>query len=101
VVFSNCCCNRLNILLPKEPWKKTSNNKDQIISEENQFQVKERDPSATLGQYGEAEKLEDASDESAALYQVSFDAKGECELLPNDNSRVLNTQSVKEQKTKK
>lgn len=67
-----------------------------VIREENQFQVKERDPSATLRQYGEAEKLEDASDESAALYQVSFDAEGECELLPNDNSRVLNTQSVKE-----
>jgi hypothetical protein len=72
-----------------------------VIIKENQFQVKERDPSATLGQYGEAEKLEDASDESAALYQASFDAEGECELLPNDNSRVLNTQSVKEQKTKK
>jgi hypothetical protein len=70
-----------------------------VISEEDQFQVKERDPSATLGQYGEAEK-QDESDESAALYQVSFDAEGECELLPNDKSRVLNTQPVKEQKTK-
>jgi hypothetical protein len=49
---------------------------------------------------GEAEKLEDESDESAALYHVGFDAEGECELLPNDNSRVLNTQPVKEQKTK-
>ena len=26
--------------------------------------------------------------------------KGECELLPNDKSHVLNTQPVKEQKTK-
>ena len=51
-------------------------------------------------QYGEAEKLEDESNESAALYHVSLDAEGECELLPNDKSRVLNTQPVKEQKTK-
>jgi len=71
-----------------------------VVSEESQWQVKERDPSATLGQYGEAEKLEDESNESAALYHVSFDAEGECELLPNDKSRVLNTQPVKEQKTK-
>jgi hypothetical protein len=63
-------------------------------------QVKERDPSATLGQYGEAEKLEDESNESAALYHVSFDAEGECELVPNDKIRLLNTQPVKEQKTK-
>ena len=53
-----------------------------------------------LRQYGEAEKLEDESNESAAFYHVSFDAEGECELLPNDKSRVLNTQPVKEQKTK-
>ena len=71
-----------------------------VVSEESQWQVKERDPSATLGQYGEAEKSEDESDESAALYHVWFDAEGECELLPNDESRVLNTQPVKEQKTK-
>ena len=53
-----------------------------------------------LRQYGEAEKSEDETNESAALYHVSFDAEGECELLPNDKSRVLNTQPVKEQKTK-
>ncbi len=42
-----------------------------------------------------------ANEESpAALYHVWFDAKGECELLPNDKSRILNTQPVKEQKTK-
>jgi hypothetical protein len=70
------------------------------VSEESQWQVKERDPSATLGQYGEAEKSEDESDEPTALYHVWFDAEGECELLPNDKSRVLNTQPVKEQKTK-
>ncbi len=71
-----------------------------VVSEESQWQVKERDRSATLGQYGEAEKLEDESNESTAVYHVSFDAEGECELLPNDKSRVLNTQPVKEQKTK-
>ena len=60
-----------------------------MVSEESQWQVKERDPSATLGQYGEAEKLEDESDESAALYHVWFDAEGECELLPNDKTSSL------------
>ena len=53
-----------------------------------------------LGQYGEAEKLKDESDEPTALYHVWFDAEGECELLPNDKSRILNTQPIKEQKTK-
>ena len=53
-----------------------------------------------LGQYGEAEKFEDESNESAALYHVWFGVEGECELLPNDESSVLNTQPVKEQKTK-
>lgn len=63
-----------------------------VVSEESQWQVKERDPSATVGQYGEAEKSEDEGDESVALYHVWFDAEGECELLPNDKSQVLNTQ---------
>jgi hypothetical protein len=53
-----------------------------------------------LGQYGEADKSEDESNESVALCHVWFDAEGECELLPNDKSRVLNTQPVKKQKTK-
>jgi hypothetical protein len=70
-----------------------------VIREESQWQVKERDPSATIGQYGEAEKLEHESDEPIALYHVWFDAEGECELLPNDKSRVLNTQPVKEKTT--
>jgi hypothetical protein len=65
----------------------------------SQWQVKERDPSATLGQYGGAEKLEQESDESAALYHVWFDAEGECELLPADKTGGLSTQPVKEQKT--
>jgi hypothetical protein len=34
---------------------------------ESQWQVKERDPSATLGQYGGAEKSENEGDESIAL----------------------------------
>ena len=71
-----------------------------IIKEQSQWQVKERDPSATLGQYGEAEKSKDDSNESTTVYFVWFDAEGECELLPNDKSQVLTTQPVKEQKTK-
>jgi hypothetical protein len=71
-----------------------------MLSEESQWQVKDRDPSAMLGQYGKAEKLEDQSDDSNALYHVWFNAEGECELLPNDKSRILKTQPVKEQKTK-
>ena len=35
-----------------------------------------------LRQYGEAEKFEDETNESAALYHGWFDAEGECELLP-------------------
>jgi hypothetical protein len=70
-----------------------------VVSEESQWQVKERDPSATLGQYGEAEKLEHESDEPVVRYHVWFDAEGECELLPADKTRVLSTQPVKEQKT--
>ena len=70
-----------------------------VVGEECQWQVKERDPSATIGQYGEAETLEQESGDSAALYHVSFDAEGECELLPADKTRVLSTQPVKEQKT--
>ena len=70
-----------------------------MVSEESQWQVKERDPSATVGQYGEAETLEQESGDSAALYNVSFDAEGECELLPADKTRVLSAQPVKEQKT--
>ena len=69
-----------------------------VVGEECQWQVKERDPSATIGQYGEAETLEQESGDSAALYNVSFDVEGECELLPADKTRVLSTQPVKEQK---
>jgi hypothetical protein len=68
-----------------------------VVSEQSQWQVRERDPSAALGQYGEAEK-DNESEASAALYDVWFDAEGECELLPADKTRVLSTQPVKEQK---
>ena len=71
-----------------------------VVSEESQWQVKERDPSATLGQYGETEKLEQESGDSNALYHVWFDAEGECEVLLADKTRVLSTQPVKEQKAK-
>lgn len=69
-----------------------------MVREESQWQIRERDPSATLAQYGQAEK--DESGGSVALYHVWFDAEGECELLPNEESRVVNTQPVKEEKTK-
>jgi hypothetical protein len=71
-----------------------------IIKEEVQFQVKNRDPAATLGEYGEVEKLDPDTYGGLDVYDVWFDAEGECELLPNDKSQVLNTQPVKEQKTK-
>jgi hypothetical protein len=70
-----------------------------IITDETQFQVKERDPSTSLGKYGEVETLEHEGDQSSDLYHVWFRAEGECELLPADKTRVLSTQPVKEQKT--
>jgi hypothetical protein len=71
-----------------------------IVKEQSQWQIKERDPSAMVGRYGEVEKSEDDSNESVAVYHVWFDAEGECELLPNDKSHVLNTHPVKEENTK-
>ena len=71
-----------------------------VVSEESQWQVKERDPSATLGQYGEVEKSEHEREESANLYFVWFDAEGECELLPSDKARVLSTHPVKKQENR-
>jgi len=71
-----------------------------VVSEESQWQVKERDPSATLGQYGEVEKSEHEREESTDLYFVWFDAEGECELLPIDKARVLSTHPVKKQESR-
>jgi hypothetical protein len=92
-----------------KPWKARQNSNYSAIvkwisptrflaREESQWQIRERDPSATLGQYGQAEKDEQGG--SVALYHVWFDAEGECELLPNDKTRVINTHPVKEQKSK-
>jgi len=69
-----------------------------VVKEESQFQLKTRDPSSTLGQYGEVEKLEHESDAPGDLYHVWFEAEGECELLPGDKSRIVSTRPVKEQK---
>jgi hypothetical protein len=71
-----------------------------VVNEEVQFQVKDRDPAAALDKYGEVEKLDPETYGGVDVYDVWFNAEGECELLPNDKSRVLNTQPVKEQKTK-
>jgi hypothetical protein len=68
-----------------------------VVKEVSQFQVRDRDPSASLGQYGE--KLEDETDEPGDVYYVRFKAEGECELLPGDKTRVASTRPVKDQKT--
>jgi hypothetical protein len=72
-----------------------------IISEESQLQVKARDPSSTLGQYAEVEKLDQESDEPGDRYHVWFSAEGECELLPGDKSRVVSTRPIKEKEKEK
>ena len=63
-----------------------------IVSEESQWQIKERDPSAAIGEYGEAEKP--GSDEPG-VYHVWFSAEGECELIADDKSHVISTHPVK------
>jgi len=68
-----------------------------VISEESQFQVRTRDLTAALGQYGEVEKETAAADAPGDFYQVSFNAEGECELLPGDKSQVLSTHPVKKE----
>ena len=68
-----------------------------VVKEVSQFQVRDRDPSASLGQYGE--KLEHETDQPGDVYYVRFKADGECELLSGNKTRVLSTQPVKEQKT--
>jgi hypothetical protein len=65
-----------------------------ILREEGQFQVKEKDPSAAMGKYAEVEK--DEGDEAGAIYHVWFSAEGECELLPGDKTRVVNSRPVKD-----
>jgi hypothetical protein len=69
-----------------------------VVSEESQFQVKTRDPTASLGKYGEVEKeKDDEAVTSGGSYFVWFDAEGECELLPGDKSLVVSTHPVKKE----
>jgi hypothetical protein len=75
-----------------------------VVKEVSQFQVRDRDPSASLGQYGEkldqyGETLEHQTDKPGDVYHVRFSAEGECELLPGDKTRVATTRPVKDQKT--
>jgi hypothetical protein len=44
------------------------------------------------------EKLDRETYGGEDVYDVWFNAEGECELLPNDKSQALKTQPVKEQK---
>ena len=66
-----------------------------IVFEDSEFKVKEHDPSASLGKYASIEKEKAYDDSDADIYRVSFNAEGECELLPGDKSRVLSTHPVK------
>ena len=66
-----------------------------VVNEEFQFQVKDRDPTSALGKYGEVEKLDPETYGGVDVYDASFNAQGECELLPNDKSQVLKTQPQK------
>ena len=66
-----------------------------IVSEESQWQIKERDPSAAIGQYGEVEKSARESDEPGNAYHVWFSAEGECELIADDQSHVISTHPAK------
>jgi hypothetical protein len=75
-----------------------------VVKEVSQFQVKNGDPSVSLGEYGErldqyGEKLEHETGEPGDVYYVQFKAEGECELLPGDKTRVVSTRLVKDQKT--
>jgi len=46
-------------------------------------------------------KAKGGGDEPSESYYVWFSAEGECELLPGDKSRVVNTRPVKEEEEKK
>ena len=72
-----------------------------IVSEEAQFTIRTRDPSAAVGKYGEVEKEnDDSADSPGGVYHVWFDAEGECELLPGDKSQVVSTHPVKKTVTR-
>jgi len=71
-----------------------------VVSEDSRWQVKTRDPTATLGNYAQVEKGENGrTGDAADLYDVRFKAEGECEILPGDKTRVVTTRPVKGQKT--
>jgi hypothetical protein len=69
-----------------------------IVFEESGFKVKEQNPSASLGKYAKVEKEESYDGSDVDIYRVSFEAQGECELLPGDKSRVISTRPVKNKK---
>jgi hypothetical protein len=69
-----------------------------IVFEEFEFKVKEHDPSASLGKYAKVEKAKSYDGSDVDIYRVSFKAEGECELLPDDKSRVISTHPVKTKK---
>ena len=48
-----------------------------------------------------AEKKKEEEMSRSESYYVWFSAEGECELLPEDKSRVVNTRPVKEEEEKK
>jgi hypothetical protein len=63
-----------------------------VVSEDSRWQIKTRDPTATLGNYAQVEKDENGrTDDAADLYDVRFKAEGECEVLPGDKTRVVTT----------
>jgi hypothetical protein len=69
-----------------------------IVFKEFEFKVKEHDPSASLGKYAKVEKEKSYDGSDVGIYRVSFEAEGECELLPGDKSRVISTHPVKNKK---
>jgi hypothetical protein len=69
-----------------------------ILFEESGFKVKEHDPSASLGKYAKVEKEKSYDGSDVDIYRVSFEAEGECELLPGDKSRAISTHPVKNKK---
>jgi len=69
-----------------------------IVFEESEFKVKQDDPSASLGTYAKVEKVKPNDDSGVDMYRISFKAEGECELMPDDKSRVMSTHPVKTKK---
>jgi hypothetical protein len=72
-----------------------------ILFEESEFKIKEHDPSASLGKHAKVEKAKSYEGSDIDIYRASFDAEGECELLPGDKSRVISTHPVKTKKSER